>query len=367
MNNIHFDVCIAGGGPAGCIAARLLAQHGLSILIVNRENSRVHKFGETLPSAAIRLIKKIGLYDVAETLDQYSVTDIVNVEHINGQINFWGSNTPYYIDGIIDPYGSSLRIERHIFDNLLQSTAVSAGVKVYNSEVVDLKKQNDKTWGVTLSNREVINVKFLIDATGKSSKLARLLNVGKNRGKPLVALYRLFQPEKNSDLQRTIVSSCPNGWLYMGKINHQQWVMGFHTLPSHARKILSDVKNWDEILKNNLSISEIFGNMQFDNEVYSHNARSEYLEKFSGDSWFACGDAAISFDPLAGQGLFNAIYSAKIAVDAIVGSLNCDKECYKKYDQALEKVRFTYEKKVTETYHQESRWTEQPFWKMQHN
>ncbi|MFM9735644.1 NAD(P)/FAD-dependent oxidoreductase, partial [Streptomyces niveiscabiei] len=40
------------------------------------------------------------------------------------------------------------------------------------------------------------------------------------------------------------------------------------------------------------------------------SANSTRLKIFSGQQWAALGDAAISFDPLSSQGIFNAMASA---------------------------------------------------------
>jgi hypothetical protein len=39
-------------------------------------------------------------------------------------------------------------------------------------------------------------------------------------------------------------------------------------------------------------------------------ANSARLAETAGDGWIAIGDAALSFDPIASRGLFNALYTA---------------------------------------------------------
>jgi|GEM_PF-893552 len=47
------DVVVAGAGPAGAVAAGLLARAGLSVVLVDRPRSGVETIGETLPSPDI--------------------------------------------------------------------------------------------------------------------------------------------------------------------------------------------------------------------------------------------------------------------------------------------------------------------------
>src|ERR1044071_1155793 len=61
VRTVHCDVLIGGAGPAGAIAGRQLALAGLSVVMADRLTPRPPKIGETLPGAAIRLLKAIGL------------------------------------------------------------------------------------------------------------------------------------------------------------------------------------------------------------------------------------------------------------------------------------------------------------------
>src|SRR5690349_6877609 len=56
------DVLIAGAGPAGSIAALLLARTGARVLIVDRETFPRDKLcGDTLNPGAVRLLASLGL------------------------------------------------------------------------------------------------------------------------------------------------------------------------------------------------------------------------------------------------------------------------------------------------------------------
>jgi flavin-dependent dehydrogenase len=42
------------------------------------------------------------------------------------------------------------------------------------------------------------------------------------------------------------------------------------------------------------------------------------LDRFFGEGWLACGDAALSFDPSSSQGLLTALYSGKSAAEGLI-------------------------------------------------
>ena len=56
-----WDVLVAGAGPAGAVAAYVLARSGRRVLLANSVDPKVPKFGEALPGAAVRLLRSIGL------------------------------------------------------------------------------------------------------------------------------------------------------------------------------------------------------------------------------------------------------------------------------------------------------------------
>ncbi|MBH2002323.1 MAG: NAD(P)/FAD-dependent oxidoreductase [Moraxellaceae bacterium] len=360
MGTLNIDVCIAGSGPAGTIAARQLAQAGLSVMLIDRPAHKTHKFGETLPSAAIRLLNKLGLFSLTGQLQTASHSNVSHSERVGGNMTFWGSNILSTTDSIHDPYGFGLRIDRKHFDELLRKEALAQGTILYPSDVIALAKNNE-SWLIELEDGKMIQAKWVVDATGRSAKLIRLLGIQRHRGVPLVALYRTCTPEKNLKLNRTIISASQHGWIYAGKINDHQWVVGYHTTPKTATQFHHDAKQWQQIIRNNVGLYNLLGNFEFGKDVFSHDVRSSWLEQPMGQGWVACGDALLAFDPIAGQGLFNAIYTGMKAAETILSSTEYT-HYRADYLTEINQIIKTYENRRYLLYKQEQRWSENPFW-----
>ena len=92
------------------------------------------------------------------------------------------------------------------------------------------------------------------------------------------------------------------------------------TTPKTATQFHHDAKQWQQIIRNNVGLYNLLGNFEFGKDVFSHDVRSSWLEQPMGQSWVACGDALLAFDPIAGQGLFNAIYTGMKAAETILSS-----------------------------------------------
>ncbi|MCH7313404.1 FAD-dependent monooxygenase [Acinetobacter sp. ANC 3882] len=361
MAQLTTDVCIAGRGPAGIIAARQLVLAGFSVIIIDNPNHKIHKFGETLPSSAIRLLTKLGLQSVIETLQKDQNLHQDYSPRVSGNMSFWGSDTALFTDALQDPYGFGLRIDRQVFDALLAQQAQIDKIPQFSTNILDLKKI-DNNWNVHLECGTSISAKWIIDATGRSAKISRLLGIERHRGIPLVAVYRSCTPEKNISFNKTIISSDKNGWLYAGKISESHWVIGYHTTPKIASTLHNNTQNWNSILGKNTTISGLLGHLELKKDIYAHDIRSTWLKQGFGDGWIACGDALLAFDPIAGQGLFNAIYTGMKAAETIIQSAK-DKHSQAQYLAEINRVIKTYENRRYALYKQEQRWLNSAFWK----
>src|SRR5207245_744542 len=65
-------------------------------------------------------------------------------------------------------------------------------------------------------------------------------------------------------------------------------------------------------------------------------ANSSRLDRLAGKNWLAVGDAAMAFDPLSSQGVYNALMSGLLAAQATECSLAGDHRELYRYAVAIE-------------------------------
>jgi flavin-dependent dehydrogenase len=74
------------------------------------------------------------------------------------------------------------------------------------------------------------------------------------------------------------------------------------------------------------------------------------------------GDAAIAFDPIAGQGIFNAMYLGLSAAEAAHRLLCDDVHARSQYVAEVARIGSSYMARRAAWYGLERRWADTPFW-----
>jgi flavin-dependent dehydrogenase len=142
-----------------------------------------------------------------------------------------------------------------------------------------------------------------------------------------------------------------------------RWVFGFHTWPAEAARLRREPGRWSAIVRQAPHLTELLGEPIFCPGMVFQDARGRALPSPVGDRWVACGDAAICFDPVAGQGILNALRSGMAAsrhiVSAGTGRIAND------YTDEIADVAAIYDERRRRLYGAQVRWPEAPFWRFQ--
>ena len=169
------DVLIAGCGPAGSVAATILARAGARVMVVDRARfPRPKLCGDTLNPGALGVLQRLGLGCAAGAsmpLDGWIVTGEGGVR-VEGRY-----------DGV---HGRG--VSRCAFDAALMMAAAGAGACVeegvlVQGPLVDSSRQQPTVIGLTVSGRQRRTVqlrsRMVIAADGRYSRVARPLGLSK--------------------------------------------------------------------------------------------------------------------------------------------------------------------------------------------
>ena len=343
---------VAGAGPAGTPAALTLARSGHRTLMADRIGDRAYKIGEALPEAAGRLLRSLDL-PVLEAAGAHVA--------IGGVLSSWNTDDLMAVDSFRHPAGQGWRLDRMRFDADLRAAAVAAGAAFREHRVRSLRRV-DEGWEVGFEGGGVEHARWIVDATGRNRLLARRLGIPRERGPRLVAFYARGRVDDVLRTDRTLIEAVPEGWWYAARLPSGAPIAGFHTDARTAAVLRSDPAAWRRGLSRTRHIAGLLGGAQFDEKVRAVDARGGRLSQFSGPGWIACGDAAVCFDPVSGQGIFSALHGGFTAGTAVAAALGGRSDALDDYSARMTEVWRIYYARVRALYRNGQRWPASGFW-----
>ena len=347
------DVVIVGAGPAGCATAINLAPFQ-RVLMIERRVELAPRVGESLVPAARRLFADMGLLE--RFLQEQH-------EPWYGNRSVWGSSEPEERDFLRDPDGHGWHLDRPRFESWLRGLAQERGAELLSPATLDSLQRSDDKWLLRLktdTNSSEVTARFVIDAGGQSAPVIRKLGERSKVLENLVCCYLYGRDHASGARGLTYVQAVRNGWFYTAPIPQGRRILAFHTdADLHDKR--HGVVEW---LEEATGLASLLDNVRFvpEGETSTTSARSAVLEPAAGEGWLAVGDAAISFDPLSSQGLFNALFTGLAAAEAVDSHLRGNQLSLTQYHQTISTIFDAYRQKLAATYAAEKRWPDAPFW-----
>jgi flavin-dependent dehydrogenase len=362
VNKVDYTVAVIGGGPAGAVAARVLAQAGIDNLLVDARSPEGFRVGESLVPAARTILTELGLWD-----------RFLSGNHVPcyGNMAAWGSSELVEMDFIRSPYGHGWHLDRPRFDLMLQDMAVEAGATLCRPARLTWFRRCRTAWRVALQTcqgcREV-DVNWLLDCSGRSYRIARNLRLDRHYADRLLAFYARFRPDPGGVVDqdsRTLVESVPQGWFHTALLpSGERLVTYFTDAGTPWVKEATSQEGFLALIQHTVHIAQKLETHGYTTiaKPQPTDARSSRLERFHGEGWLAAGDAAIALDPLSSQGILSALYSGLKAGKAAIGALAGDGEALLRYDISLLKLYTQFLRDRLLYYGMERRWPKSLFW-----
>ncbi len=355
------DVLILGAGPAGTIAAlNLAAQY--RVLLVDRVAVPANRIGESLPPACRRLLADMGLFE--EFLEQAH-------SPCYGNRAIWGGPLTEH-DFLSDPDGNGWHLDRARFESWLRCKAVERGAALIAPANVTDVAATESGWRAVLvigGQTHSVDSTVVIDASGRNAVFAKKHGARRQRQDRLISIWCYGADHATLSDGRSFIEACAEGWWYSAVLPEQRRVLALHTdsdLP--AAKALRQPGALLRAASQLPALGPLLTEAGFsqDSAIKLAAAHSAVLNPGAGINWFAVGDAALSFDPLSAQGLFNALYTGLAAAEASDRALRGDVRASADYNAELHRIAQAYRHHLRYWYGQERRWPEAPFWRRRH-
>ncbi len=360
------DAVVAGGGPAGAVAALVLARAGHRVALLDDggqsppPDGPVFKIGEFLPPAARPLLNDLGLLDGFLAAGHPSST---------GTYAAWGSAALHGRSHLFDPYGHGWHLDRLRFDAFLRDAAVAAGAELRRATVLERLDDRlivrDRVTGAVAP----LSAPWTVDATGRRCVIGRR-HGHRRRQDRLVAAYAVFPDRPRSqpeDLEaRTLVEAAPHGWWYTTRVPAGRLVAHLTDADLATPSLRTPQGFWSALSHTVHVRRRLAGHGPAATPVPrwapAHGLR---LTPAAGPGWVAAGDAALAFDPLSSQGILTALHTGARAGRAVADCLadgGRSRASLADYTAFLDGIAAAYRRNHAYAYDQEQRWPLSPFW-----
>ncbi|WP_158290082.1 FAD-dependent monooxygenase [Ramlibacter sp. WS9] len=359
----QLDVLVAGAGPAGAVIAAQLAGHCTVALAGRTPSGR--QIGESLPGAASVPLRDLGLWDRFLAQGHRPAWSHASA---------WGQSETVQRDALLDPQGHGWILGRTAFDGLLRDAATERGAEWLAGAMLRAAHHEPGArhpWLCELLTADGIPLRLrcrlLVDASGRSARAARLAGAAVHRTDKLVCLHAWLPPGRDTAAWAgaTLIEAAPQGWWYSVQVPHGDTVLAFHT--DADQPAVRECKTQAGLLayareQTLLIRARCEGLDARAQPVGIAPAYSQYCAAAAGVDWMAVGDAALAFDPLASQGLFNSLCTGLQGAQHAIAHLDGNAQALPAWTHHVDGVRAAYARNLAAYYAMEQRWPREPFW-----
>jgi flavin-dependent dehydrogenase len=317
-------IVVVGGGPAGSTVSTLLAKHGLSVELFERERFPRFHIGESLIPETYWVLERL---DMLPRMKKSHFVKKYSVQFVNAAGKL---SAPFYFhDNKPHECSQTWQVVRSEFDQMMLENAREHGVQVHEGvRVVDVLFTGDKATGVTIQTdggaRRNVSAAVVVDASGQNGLLQnrfrlRVWDPVLNKG-AIWTYWKGAYRDTGRDEGATMV---------LQTANRQGW---FWYIPQHDDMVsVGVVGPFDYLFKGRGSREETYNEEvercpavrdrvanatratgYFATKDYSYRSK-----QVAGDGWVLIGDAFGFLDPLYSSGVLLALKSGELAADAI--------------------------------------------------
>ena len=357
----HAEVVVAGGGPAGTTIARLLAQFGYRVVLLEKRHFPRHQIGESLTPQILPLLDFVGVRQQVEA---------AGFLRMIGHTVCWGNAKPRTSYYSTDHTRYGFQTWRADFDNLLLSHTRDAGVQVIEGLAVDDVRVESGTNATVCTQQGVLTSDFFIDASGHAGILARQ-NLRQRddtyRTLALTGYWRDATGPAGADFANTLLETYRGGLVWSVPLHNGlrnvtlliDWQEGTQIRRVGLAKFYRTELRQAPYISGFLAAAQLAGPPQvFDATWYT-------ASDFAGERFLLVGDAGLFIDPLSSEGVHKAMASAitgAIAVNTILKRPTMAPHAIRFYNESQQNTYESHYRQSAQYYGGEQRWQERPFW-----
>ena len=350
-----YDVAIIGGGPAGSIAATVLARLRRKVIVIEKEKFPRFHIGESLLPYSMEALDRLGLREKIDARFQPKHGGEITASCGARSTKF------HFKNGFRLKHHCAYQVERADFDKVLLDHAAENGAEVREETRVEALEFGADEVRLAVKrgeNAETIRARYVIDCSGRNTVIGNFFKL--KRGYENLKKFSIFAHYENVDREEGI-----DGTLIRLIRGHDRW---FWMIPLNATKMsigmVMDIADFKAMKKPPETAMEdclreqptIWSRMARSERVSPVHSASDYSYRnasLAGERWLLAGDAAGFIDPIFSTGVFLAIRSgedAANAIDTVLKSPGRRPAAFRKYERGIQRVMNMYLRFVTNWY-----------------
>lgn len=309
-----FDVAVVGAGPAGAATALYAARHGLGVALIDKRTFPRDKIcGDAVARKSLSHLRELGILHRVEGAAHEPIGRAV-LSAPNGSevaIDLSSRDEP-------EPH---MVCRREIFDNAIVEAARSHCTVIEGNAVTDLLHTNGRVAGVTLQDGVEVRAHVVVGADGFDSVVARRLGFYKHdSSRWFVATrgyYRGLDVAPGTVEVHYFDETLP-GFLWFFPTGDGITNVGLGLVHLDLKRRHAKLRDVHESVLASPRLRERFQHTERLGEVHGWNLPTPDTSRtVAGDGFLLVGDAAGLVDPFSGEGIGNALDSAKVAAQVI--------------------------------------------------
>lgn len=313
-----YDLIIVGGGPAGAAAALYSKRYKLKTLLLERAKFPRDKIcGDAFSGKALTILQELGLIEKVSDLPGATIHTVTFGSPKGNKVNVDLRHSSHR------EFHTGYVIQRQIFDTFLFREAQKVADKTLeNFTVTGLIQEDGRVCGIRGkqgNNSELVEFRgrILLGADGFSSIVAR--KTGLYNHTPhhwIVALRCYYQNVEGltNQIELHYMDKFTPGYFWIFPLENGYANVGLGMLHSFIKKQKINLR---DILKRTIEsdrFKDRFTNATpLESPIGWNLPVGSIHREICGDGFMLLGDAAGLIDPFTGEGIGNALYSARFA------------------------------------------------------
>lgn len=331
--SLRTDVVIVGAGPAGSGSAIFLADHGISSVIVEKEQFPRFHVGESMTGWAAEKLRSLGLAEAMEG-NGFPVKYAGTVYGTSGAGKF---DVPVSARTAGEERREvpTWQVHRGRFDQLLLETATDRGADFVQGEATQpLIDDTGKVCGVKVTAdglQEDIMADVVIDASGRTAWLSRQGLTGKKGRGNYANQIAVFSHVKGA--VRNPGDANGNTLLFYQQTDYWAWFIPLDAevvsigivVPTSYFSSKKESKEdffLRELRELNPDLAARTVDIEFVEAIHATANFSYAIEEFTGPGYLCVGDAHRFIDPFFSFGIHLALSEGEKAAEFIAGYLD---------------------------------------------